>query len=96
MQHPRRKTIGIRVPDHRIALALLAELGEPLMSTTLRLPDSDLPLNDPDEIFECIGHRVDLVIDSGACGLDSTTVVDMSADPPAVLRAGLGDTALFG
>ncbi|HEY5790542.1 MAG TPA: L-threonylcarbamoyladenylate synthase [Gammaproteobacteria bacterium] len=96
LQHPRRKTIGIRVPDHRIALALLEGVGEPLMSTTLRLPGDELPQTDPEEIFERLGHALDLVIDGGPCGVDSTTVVDMTVEPPQVVRAGLGDSAVFG
>jgi len=95
LQHPKRKTIGIRVPDNRILAALLEAHGGPLMSTTLRLPDADLPLNDPDEIFERLGNSLDLVIDGGPCSIEETTVVDMVAMPPAVVRPGLGDTAIF-
>jgi len=95
LQHPRRRTVGIRVPDHRITRALLEAVDGPLMSTTLRLPGAVLPLNDPATIHEQLGHALDLVIDGGPCGVESTTVVDMTCDPPEVVRAGLGDTALF-
>lgn len=95
LQHPRRRTVGIRVPDHRITRALLEAVDGPLMSTTLRMPGAELPLNDPEIISEQLGHALDLVIDGGACGVEPTTVVDMTCDPPQVVRAGLGDTALF-
>lgn len=95
LQHPKRKTIGIRVPDHLIAQALLAELNEPLMSTTLQLPGHDRPLTDPYEIREALDYAVDLIIDGGWCGLEATTVVDMSGDVPQVLRVGKGDPAHF-
>jgi len=95
LQHPRKKTIGIRVPDNRIALALLEELGEPIMSTTMRLPDDEFPLSEGWDIQDQLDHVLDVVVDGGACGLDSTTVVDMAADPPEVVRQGLGDSSLF-
>lgn len=95
LQHPKRKTIGIRVPDHTIAQALLTELNEPLISTTLQLPNMDLPLNDPNEIREILDHLVDLIIDGGSCGLQATTVVDISGETPQVLRVGKGDPAHF-
>ena len=95
LQHPKRRTIGIRVPDHRITRMLLEALDGPLMSTTLRLPEAELPMTDPEEIRDRLDHAVDLVVDGGACGVDATTVVDMTATPPALVRAGLGDTALF-
>lgn len=95
LQHPKRKTIGIRVPDHVIAQALLEELNAPLMSTTLILPDDDMPLTDPYEIRDILDFAVDLVIDGGFCGFESTTVVDMTEDTPRVVRAGKGDTSLF-
>ncbi|HXK57194.1 MAG TPA: L-threonylcarbamoyladenylate synthase, partial [Gammaproteobacteria bacterium] len=91
LQNPKQQTVGIRVPDHPVPLALLAELGEPLMSSTLILPDHDLPLADPDEIWEILCSRIDLLIDSGNCGLDPTTVVDLTGDYPQVLRQGSGD-----
>ena len=96
LQHRKRRTIGIRVPDHRITRALLEELDAPLMSTTLRLPGNELPMNDPELIYDKLGHALDLVIDGGPCGVEPTSVVDMTCDPPEVVRAGLGDTALFG
>ncbi len=96
LQHPRRKTIGIRIPDHPVPLMLLEELGEPLMSSTLMLPGRDYALSDPDEIWEALSSHVDLVMDSGGCGLEPTTVVDLTGDHPVVLRQGRGDTAAFG
>ena len=95
LQHPRRKTIGIRVPGNKIAQALLSELGEPLMSSTLILPGEDLPMTDPREIRRVLDHAVDLVIDGGYCGLEATTVVDMVDDVPTVVRVGKGDVSLF-
>jgi tRNA threonylcarbamoyl adenosine modification protein (Sua5/YciO/YrdC/YwlC family) len=88
--HPKRRTIGLRVPDHVVALALLEALGEPLMSTSLILPGEDVPLSEPEEIRERLERRVDLVVDSGACGLVPTTVVDLTAATPQVVRQGLG------
>jgi tRNA threonylcarbamoyl adenosine modification protein (Sua5/YciO/YrdC/YwlC family) len=93
--HPRRKAIGIRVPDNAICRALLAELDQPILSTTLILPDDDRPLTDPEEMRERLDKLVDLVIDGGFCGLEPTTVVDMIADPPEVIRVGKGDPSLF-
>lgn len=93
--HPKRKTIGIRVPDNEICRALLGELDQPILSTTLILPDDDLPLTDPYEMREILDKHVDLVIDGGFCGMEPTTVVDMTADPPAVERQGKGDATLF-
>jgi tRNA threonylcarbamoyl adenosine modification protein (Sua5/YciO/YrdC/YwlC family) len=95
LQHPRRATIGIRVPDHRVTQAPLEELGEPMMSTTLILPGQELPLTDPYEIREDLDNEVDLVIDGGYCGFESTTVVDMVEEPPTVIRVGKGDASLF-
>jgi len=95
LMNERRRTVGIRVPDHPVVRMLLAELGSPLMSTTLLLPGDDLPLTDADEIFQRIGHAVDVVLDGGNCGLEPTTVVDLTGDAPAVLRAGKGDAAPF-
>lgn len=95
LQNPRRHTIGIRVPDHPVPLALLGELREPLMSSTLILPGSEQPLSDPDEIYAAMAGRVELMIDSGGCGLEPTTVVDMTGDYPVVLRQGRGDTQGF-
>jgi tRNA threonylcarbamoyl adenosine modification protein (Sua5/YciO/YrdC/YwlC family) len=95
LQHPKRKTIGIRVPDNRISQALLTELGEPLMSSTLLLPDDELPLTDPYEMRTILDPHVDLVIDGGYCGLEPTTVVDMTEEVPLVVRVGKGDSSLF-
>ena len=95
LQHPKRKTIGIRVPDHPIAQALLAELDQPLMSTTLILPDDDMPLTDPYEIRDILDHAVDLVIDGGYCGFEPTSVVVMTGDTPEVARVGKGDVGMF-
>lgn len=94
--HPSRRTIGLRVPDHAVAQALLAELGEPLLSSTLILPGHDLPLNDPDDIRERLEHDVDLVIDGGPCGIVPTTVVDLTGDTPVITRVGKGSVAPFG
>ncbi|QEY26961.1 L-threonylcarbamoyladenylate synthase [Neisseria zalophi] len=93
--HPKRKTIGLRVPDNKIALALLAELGEPLLSCTLMLPEDSEPLTDPYEIRERLEHVVDLVIDGGWCGTEPTTVIDMT-DGVELIREGKGDKSLFG
>jgi tRNA threonylcarbamoyl adenosine modification protein (Sua5/YciO/YrdC/YwlC family) len=92
LQHPRRKTIGIRVPDNAITQALLAELGEPLMSSTLILPGQDMPMTDAEEIRDTLGNRLDLVIDGGYCGFEPTTVVDLVAGVPDILRVGKGAT----
>lgn len=94
--HPKRRTIGIRVPDHAVVRDLLNELGEPLLSTTLILPGDDLPLWDMDDIKERMGPQVDLIIDSGSCGVEPTTIVDLSDETPQVVRVGKGDPALFG
>jgi tRNA threonylcarbamoyl adenosine modification protein (Sua5/YciO/YrdC/YwlC family) len=93
--HPKRKTIGIRVPDNEICRALLGALDQPILSTTLILPDDDEPMTDPLEMRELLGHCVDLVIDGGFCGLEPTTVVDMTEETPALLRVGKGDPRLF-
>ncbi|MCB1874672.1 MAG: threonylcarbamoyl-AMP synthase [Chromatiales bacterium] len=90
LQHPKRKTIGIRVPENPIAMALSGELGGPIMSTTLILPGSDLPLSDPEEIRERLDAQVDLIIDGGHCGVEPTTVVVFDDDRPEVVRAGKG------
>ncbi|MGH8682078.1 MAG: L-threonylcarbamoyladenylate synthase [Burkholderiales bacterium] len=91
--HPRRRTIGLRVPDHPVAQALLAALGEPLLSSTLALPDDELPLNDGREIRRRLEHAVDLVLDGGPCGTEPTTVVDLTAAVPRILREGKGSIA---
>jgi len=90
LQNPKRRTIGIRIPDHPVPLLLLEELGEPIMSSTLLLPGDDLPMTDAREIHEHLLHQVDAVIDGGNCGLDPTTVVDIAGDAPVVLRTGKG------
>ncbi len=95
LMHPKRRTIGIRVPDNRIVHALLAELNEPLMSTTLILPGEEMPLTDAEEIREILEHQVDLVIDGGHCGIDPTTVVDLTGGKPEIIRRGKGDPAPF-
>ena len=93
--HPKRKTIGVRVPDNEICRALLNELGEPIMSSTLILPGDEDPLSDPYDIRDVLEHQVDLVIDGGFCGIEPTTVVDLEDDIPVVLREGQGDLELF-
>ncbi|MCF6212074.1 MAG: threonylcarbamoyl-AMP synthase [Gammaproteobacteria bacterium] len=95
LQNPKRKTIGLRVPDNRIAQMLLETLGEPLMSSTLILPGDDMPLTDPYDIRDTLEHSLDLVIDGGYCGFEPTTVVDLTGDAPVVLREGLGDIGVF-
>jgi len=90
LQNPKRKTIGLRVPDHAIVHAILDALGEPLMSSTLSLPGDDMPLTDPEEMRERLEHQVDLVIDGGFCGVEPTTVVDLVEGAPLVLRTGKG------
>ncbi|MGF1642997.1 MAG: L-threonylcarbamoyladenylate synthase [Thiotrichales bacterium] len=92
LQHPKRKTIGIRVPDNAIALALLEELAQPLLSSTLILPETDLPLTDPFQIRILLEHEVDLVIDGGFCDIDPSTVIDMTTGMPEVVRLGKGST----
>ena len=91
--HPKRATIGLRVPDHPVVQALLRELGEPILSCTLMLPDEDVPLSDADDIAEKIGKRVDLIIDSGHCEAESTTVLDLTSDEIVVVREGKGDVS---
>lgn len=95
LQHPRRKTIGLRVPEHVIAQALLAELGEPLMSSTLILPGETLPLSDPDEIRARLEHQVDLVVDGGLCGFEPTTVLELEDGRVTTIRQGKGDISRF-
>lgn len=93
--NPKRKTIGVRVPDNIICQHLLEQLGEPIMSSTLILPNDEFPLTDPLEIRDLLEHQVDLVIDGGFCGLDPTTVVDLEGEVPIVLREGCGPLDLF-
>jgi len=96
LMHPSRRTIGLRVPDHTVAHALLAELREPLLSSTLLLPGDDMPLNDGEEIRERLEHAVEAILDAGSCGIVPTTVVDLTGDAPVITRIGKGDTAAFG
>jgi tRNA threonylcarbamoyl adenosine modification protein (Sua5/YciO/YrdC/YwlC family) len=95
LMHPKRKTVGLRVPNNAIAAALLADLGEPLMSVTLILPGDELPLIDPYDIRETLEHDVDLVIDGGYCGMEPTTVIDLADDTPVVVREGKGEVTPF-
>jgi tRNA threonylcarbamoyl adenosine modification protein (Sua5/YciO/YrdC/YwlC family) len=95
LQHPKRNTVGIRIPDHPVALALLEELGEPLLSSTLILPGEEQALNDAEDIRNHLDHQLDLVLDGGATGLEPTTVIDLTGDVPQVLRRGKGDIAPF-
>jgi tRNA threonylcarbamoyl adenosine modification protein (Sua5/YciO/YrdC/YwlC family) len=96
LHHPQRKTIGLRVPDHPITLALLAQLGQPLLATTLILPGEAEPLNDPDTITEVLKNQIDAVIDAGACPAQPTTVIDLTGDTPVVVREGRGEIAALG
>lgn len=93
--HPKRRTIGLRVLGNKIAAALLAELGEPMMSTTLILPNQEQPLSDPYEIRDLLEHDLDLVIDGGFCGFDESTIVSLLEGAPEVLRVGAGDPSPF-
>ncbi len=95
LMHPKRRTIGLRVPGHPIAQALLAELGEPLMSVTLILPDATEPLSDPYEIRDLLESQVDLIIDGGYGGIEASTVVSFVDEEPEVLRIGCGDPEPF-
>jgi tRNA threonylcarbamoyl adenosine modification protein (Sua5/YciO/YrdC/YwlC family) len=95
LSHPSRKTIGLRVPENTIAQSLLEQLSQALIGTTLILAGSDTPFNDPDEIRDSLQRQVELVIDGGSCGLEPTTVVDLTGDSPVVLRRGRGDVSLF-
>ncbi len=95
LQNPKRRTIGIRVPDNAIVRTLLAELGEPIMSSTLLLPGSDIPMSDPQEIKQRLEHDVDLVIDGGPGGLEPSSVIDLSGVAPTVVRRGKGDVTPF-
>lgn len=95
LQHPKRRTIGIRVPEHPVAAALLAALGEPLMTTTLLMPDQDIPWTEPADIVDGIGAQVDLVIAAGPCDVEPSTVIDLHGELPVVLRQGKGDASAF-
>jgi tRNA threonylcarbamoyl adenosine modification protein (Sua5/YciO/YrdC/YwlC family) len=93
--HPRKRTVGVRVPKHTVAQALLAEFGEPLLSSTLLLPGEDEPMTQGWEIKERLDHLLDAVIDAGDCGTEPTTVVDLSQPEPEILRRGAGDPSRF-
>ncbi|HMN45733.1 MAG TPA: L-threonylcarbamoyladenylate synthase [Povalibacter sp.] len=95
LQNPKRSTIGIRVPDHVVPLLLLAELGEPIMSSTLLLPGEDLPMTDAREIQDRLLHAVDAVVDGGNCGLEPTSVIDLAGPAPVIARRGKGDVSTF-
>jgi tRNA threonylcarbamoyl adenosine modification protein (Sua5/YciO/YrdC/YwlC family) len=94
--NPRRKTIGLRIPDHPVVQALLDELLEPLLSSTLILPGDPLPMNDGEQIRERLEQQVDLVLDAGSCGIETTTVLDLTGAEPELVRLGKGDPALLG
>lgn len=96
LSHPSRKTIGLRVPEHAITLALLEALGEPLIATTLILPPDDEPLNEPEEIRNRLEKQIDLVVDGGACSREPSTVIDLTGDEPVLVRAGRGSLEPFG
>lgn len=96
LSHPSRKTIGLRVPENAITLALLEELGEPLIGTTLRLPGDEHMLSDPDEVRERLEKQIELVIDGGAGTLEATTIIDLTGSEPVLVREGRGDPAAFG
>ncbi|WP_342119529.1 L-threonylcarbamoyladenylate synthase [Pseudoduganella sp. OTU4001] len=96
LSHPSRKTIGLRVPQNAITEMLMAELGQPLLGTTLILPGDEEPLTDPDQVLERLCKQVDLVIDGGACSLEPTTVVDLTGPEPELIRKGCGDCAALG
>jgi tRNA threonylcarbamoyl adenosine modification protein (Sua5/YciO/YrdC/YwlC family) len=95
LMHAKRKTIGVRIPDNRVALALLDELNEPLLSSTLILPGEEMPMMDPYEMNQTLGHSVDLIIDGGYCGYEATSVIDLHEGTPVVRRVGKGDVSLF-
>lgn len=95
LMHPKRRTIGIRIPDNKIAMAIAEALGEPIMSTTLIMPDEELPLTDPYDIRDLLEHAVDLVIDGGYCGMDPTTVLNLTDDEVVIVREGAGPTDTF-
>lgn len=96
LQHPKRSTIGLRVPEHAVVSALLAELDEPILSMTLTLPDEDLPMHETDTIRDRLDKRLDLIIDAGACAIEPTSVIDLCDDTPEVLRRGCGDLSRLG
>ena len=91
LQHAKRRTIGIRIPDHIVPRMLLTELGEPLMSSTLLLPGDELPLTDGDQIRARLEHQLDAILDGGHCGIEPTTVIDLAVRPPVIVRSGRGE-----
>jgi len=95
LQNPKRRTIGLRVPDHKIVQSILEELGEPIMSSTLSLPGDSMPLTDPLDIEERIGHQIEAIIDAGPTGIEPTSVLDLSGGGVEVLRVGRGDVSQF-
>lgn len=95
LMHPKRKTIGLRIPDSEIVQTMLELMHEPIMSSTLIMPNDKMPLSDPDEIRERLEHQVDLVIDGGVCGFEASTVIEWTDNNPVVLRQGKGDASLF-
>lgn len=96
LAHPKRATIGVRVPDHVVASALLAELGEPILSSTLMLPEALEPLKDAEAIRDALEHQLDVILDGGACGIEPTSIIDLSQKTPALVRRGKGDVSVFG
>lgn len=94
--HPKRKTIGLRIPEHPVVAALLEALNEPILTSTLILPDDDEPMTDAEDIRDRLGKQVDLVIDAGGCPGEATTVIDLTSGTPELVRAGRGDLAPFG
>lgn len=95
LQNPKRRTIGLRVPQNNIALAILEMLHEPIMSSTLIMPGDDLPMVEPEDMYDVLKNKVDLVIDGGSCGVEPTTVIDLEEDEPVVARRGKGDYSMF-
>lgn len=96
VQHPKRSTIGVRIPHHPAVVALLAALGEPILSSTLLLPGDREPLHEAEEVATRLGNRVDAVLDAGACGTTPSTVIDLASEQPKIIRRGLGDPAALG
>jgi len=96
LSHPSRKTIGLRVPENPIAYALLDELGQPLIGTTLILPGENDPLTDPDQVRARLDKQIELIIDGGACSFEPTTVIDLTGSEPELVRQGRGDASMFG
>jgi len=95
LQNPKRRTIGLRVPDHRLVKAMLENLGEPIMSSTLSLPGDDMPLTDAAEIEARIGHEIDMIVEAGPVGIEPTTVIDLSHGSVEILRQGRGDVSML-